>query len=101
MPAEFRLYEPILNEEAEEEIAAPEDEESAETAGKDFMDRINPDSLKIVKGFVEPMIAGSDVGATFQFLRMGYFCKDKDSIAELPVYNRTVGLKDSWAKVSK
>ena len=41
------------------------------------------------------------MGASFQFLRMGYFCKDKDSTAELPVYNRTVGLKDSWAKVAK
>ena len=99
MPCEFRLYEPILSEEPEE--LAAEDEEAAETVAKDFMDRINPDSLKVVKGFCEPYIANSEVGATFQFLRMGYFCKDKDSTAELPVYNRTVGLKDSWAKVAK
>jgi len=102
MPAEFRLYEPILSEEPEEEeIIVSEDEEAAEAPAKDFMDRINPDSLKVVNGFVEPYIGNSEVGASFQFLRMGYFCKDKDSTAELPVYNRTVGLKDSWAKVAK
>ena len=101
-PAEVRLYEPILTEEPEE-VEAPEveDEDAAEAAPADFMDRINPDSLKVVKGFCEPYIADSEVGASFQFLRMGYFCKDKDSTAELPVYNRTVGLKDSWAKVAK
>ena len=101
-PCEFRLYEPILNEEPEEpETADVEDEEAAEAAPVDFMDRINPDSLKVVKGFCEPCIASSKVGDSFQFLRMGYFCKDRDSTAELPVYNRTVGLKDSWAKVAK
>ena len=101
-PCAFRLYEPILNEEPEEvESADVEDEEAAEGASTDFMDRINPDSLKVVKGFCEPCIASSKVGDSFQFLRMGYFCKDKDSTAELPVYNRTVGLKDSWAKVAK
>ncbi len=100
--AEFRLYEPILSEEPEEEeIIVSEDGEAVEAPAKDFMDRINPDSLKVVNGFVEPYIANSEVGATFQFLRMGYFCKDKDSTAELPVYNRTVGLKDSWAKEAK
>jgi len=102
VPCEFRLYEPILSEEPEEEAAAvSEDEEAVETVSKDFMDRINPDSLKVVKGFCEPYIANSEVGTKFQFLRMGYFCKDKDSAAELPVFNRTVGLKDSWAKVAK
>ena len=101
-PCEFRLYEPILNEEPEEpETADVEDEEAAEAAPVDFMDRINPDSLKVVQGFCEPCIASSKVGDSFQFLRMGYFCKDRDSTAELPVYNRTVGLKDSWAKVAK
>ena len=101
-PAEFRLYEPILLEEPEEvETPEIEDEEAPEAAPVDFMDRINPDSLKVVRGFCEPYIADSELGASFQFLRMGYFCKDKDSTAELPVYNRTVGLKDSWAKVAK
>ena len=84
----------------EEEVVVSEDEEAVEAPAKDFMDRINPDSLKVVKGFCEPYIANSEVGDTFQFLRMGYFCKDKDS-AETPVFNRTVGLKDSFAKEVK
>ena len=103
VPAEFRLYEPILSEEPEETEIAPasEDEEEAAAPSTDFMDRLNPNSLTVVKGFCEPYIANSEVGTTFQFLRMGYFCKDKDSTAELPVFNRTVGLKDSWAKAAK
>ncbi len=100
-PCEFRLYEPILNDIAEEETAPEEAEEGAEAAAVDFMDRINPDSLKVLRGFCEPLIADSAVGNCFQFLRMGYFCKDRDSTEKLPVFNRTVGLKDSWAKVSK
>ena len=101
-PCEFRLYEPILNEEPEEpETVDVEDEEAAEAAPADFMDRINPDSLKVVRGFCEPCIASSKVGDGFQFLRMGYFCKDRDSTDALPVFNRTVGLKDGWAKVAK
>ena len=100
---EFRLYEPILSEEPEEpEAIVSEDGEELEAAAPaDFMDRINPDSLKVVKGFCEPYIANAKMGDSFQFLRMGYFCKDKDSSESLPVYNRTVGLKDSWAKVNK
>ena len=65
------------------------------------MSRLNPNSLTVKKGFVEPFIANAEVGSTFQFLRMGYFCKDKDSTDALPVFNRTVALKDSWAKEAK
>ena len=103
VPAEFRLYEPILSEEPEETeiVPASEDEEEAAAPSNDFMDRLNPNSLTVAKGFCEPYIANSEAGTTFQFLRMGYFCKDKDSTAELPVFNRTVGLKDSWAKAAK
>ena len=99
-PCEFRLYEPILEEEPDEEPEI-EGEEEETAAPADFMDRINPNSLQVVKGFCEPVIAASETGKVFQFLRMGYFCKDADSSAELPVFNRTVGLKDSWAKVAK
>ena len=100
---EFRLYEPILREEEPEAAAQadPEAEEGAEPAASDFMSRINPDSLRVMKGYCEPFIAEAEVGATFQFLRMGYFCKDKDSTDALPVFNRTVALKDSWAKEVK
>ncbi len=105
-PAEFRLYEPILAEEpaqAEPEPEATDEDagEAAEPVADDFMSRLNPNSLQVVRGFCEPVIADSKVGDTFQFLRMGYFCKDPDSTEALPVFNRTVGLKDSWAKVAK
>ena len=103
---EYRLYEPILSEEVEQQLDAAEaelDEEGkpVEAAPVDFMDRINPNSLTVVKGFCEPYIAHSEVGSAFQFLRMGYYCKDKDSTDALPVFNRTVALKDSWAKEAK
>ncbi len=102
VPCEFRLYEPILaeNEPETNAVEVDEDGETVEAAPVDFMDRLNPNSLTVANGFCEPWIAGHDVGATFQFLRMGYFCKDRDSTAEKPVFNRTVPLKDTWAKVA-
>ena len=72
-----------------------------EAASADFMDRLNPNSLVVAKGWCESYIANAAVGDAFQFLRMGYFCKDKDSTDALPVFNRTVPLKDSWAKEAK
>jgi hypothetical protein len=100
---EVRLYEPILLEETEA-AAETETEENGEEAAPvkaDFIDRLNPDSLKVIRALAEPAIADAEVGAKFQFLRMGYFCKDPDSTEENPVYNRTVALKDSWAKAQK
>jgi glutaminyl-tRNA synthetase len=67
----------------------------------DFKDYINPDSLKIVKGYAEPALKNARHGDSFQFLRKGYYCLDKESAAEKPVFNRTVTLKDGWAKESK
>ena len=55
----------------------------------------------VISALAEPAICDAEVGTTFQFLRMGYFCKDPDSTPEKPVYNRTVSLKDSWAKEQK
>jgi len=109
IPAEARLYEPILMDEdgMEEEVpvAADMDEEEAEAAApaqKDFISRLNPDSLKTMdKCLVEPAARDAEVGARYQFLRMGYFCKDPDSTDALPVFNRIVPLKDTWAKTSK
>ncbi|MEE1199608.1 MAG: glutamine--tRNA ligase/YqeY domain fusion protein [Christensenellales bacterium] len=107
VPCEMRLYEPILSEESEEAMEAQieetdEDGETVEAASSgDFMERINPNSLTVVRGYCEPFIARAQVGEAFQFLRMGYFCKDKDSTEQLPVFNRTVALKDSWAKEAK
>ncbi len=67
-----------------------------ETDRKDFISRLNPDSLTIKDGFAEPIALEAKVGDTFQFLRVGYFCKDQDSTDSLPVYNLVVGLKDNY-----
>jgi glutaminyl-tRNA synthetase len=65
---------------------------------KDFMAFINPDSLKIINAFVEPSVLEAQVGDRFQFQRLGYFNVDTDSKAEHLVFNKIVGLRDSWEK---
>lgn len=65
----------------------------------DFKEYINPNSLQIVKGYLEPSLKEAKVGDKFQFQRLGYFTKDKDSTDTTIVFNKTVGLKDTWAKI--
>ena len=65
----------------------------------DFKEYINPDSLKVITGYVEPSLKTAVSGDKFQFQRVGYFCVDKDSTPEKLVFNKTVGLRDTWAKV--
>lgn len=65
---------------------------------KDFMEFINPESLKIIEAFVEPSLADAKIGEQFQFQRLGYFNVDKESKSGALIFNKTVGLKDSWAK---
>ena len=91
LPAEVRLYEQLFA--VENPNAAPE--------GKTFLDNLNPDSLRMVRALLEPALADAEVGRTMQFERLGYFCKDKDSTPELPVFNRTATLRDTWAKLEK
>ncbi|MBI1811714.1 MAG: glutamine--tRNA ligase/YqeY domain fusion protein [Nitrospirae bacterium] len=68
----------------------------------DFKTDINPKSLELLKScFVEPSLADAKTGDRFQFERMGYFCVDRDSTKEKPVFNRTVTLRDTWAKIEK
>ena len=67
----------------------------------DFKEYINPDSLKVVKGFAEPSIKNAGLEDRFQFLRKGYYCLDKDSSGDKLIFNRTVTLKDGWAKEVK
>ncbi|MFT3844491.1 MAG: glutamine--tRNA ligase/YqeY domain fusion protein [Lacibacter sp.] len=67
----------------------------------DFKDYINPDSLKVVTGYAEPALKHVTANDHFQFLRKGYYCLDKDSTADKIIFNRTVTLKDAWAKESK
>jgi glutaminyl-tRNA synthetase len=64
----------------------------------DFQNHLNPDSLKVVTGIIEPSLANAKAGDTFQFERVGYFCADPDSISDCPVFNRTATLRDSWKK---
>ncbi|MCB4798283.1 glutamine--tRNA ligase/YqeY domain fusion protein [Neotamlana laminarinivorans] len=66
--------------------------------GKDFMEFLNPNSLKVIEAFVEPSLADAKVGEQFQFQRLGYFNVDDDSKPNALVFNKTVGLRDSWAK---
>lgn len=91
VPAEVRLYDRLFSDEA------PDGHKD-----KDFKDFINPDSLEINnKAFVEPSLQEANIGDRFQFQRLGYFCIDKDSTKEKPVFNRTVALRDTWAKIEK
>ena len=91
--AEFRLYDTLMK----SETAAADDAEEEEGAvEKDFIDKLNPDSLVTLRGFVEPALKDAPAGEHYQFLREGYFCADLTSTPEAPVFNRTVGLKDSY-----
>jgi glutaminyl-tRNA synthetase len=88
VPAEFRLYEPLI---------AGEEEDEEQSEGKTFLDYINPNSLKIVQGFVEPGMKDVKPQDKFQFFRHGYFNVDsKHTIPEKPVFNLVVSLKSSF-----
>ncbi len=87
LPAEIRLYDRLFT------VPNP-------AAADDFASTINPDSLVKINGYVEPSLQSAEAESGFQFERMGYFCADnKDSTQESLVFNRTVGLRDTWAKI--
>jgi glutaminyl-tRNA synthetase len=65
----------------------------------DFKEYINPNSLEVIIGYLEPSLISAKNGERFQFQRLGYYCVDKDSSAKKLVFNKTVGLRDTWAKV--
>ncbi|AWM13639.1 glutamine--tRNA ligase [Flavobacterium sediminis] len=67
----------------------------------DFKEYINPVSLKVITGYVEPSLVTAKDLDHFQFQRLGYFCVDRDSTSEKLVFNKTVGLRDTWAKISE
>ena len=83
--SEIRLYNPLFN--------RPDP-----GADGDFANDINPQSLEILEGRAEPDLANAAEGLAIQFERQGYFCADKGSRANQPVFNRTIGLRDSYAK---
>ncbi|HMQ90874.1 MAG TPA: glutamine--tRNA ligase, partial [Flavilitoribacter sp.] len=85
--AEVRMYDRLFT-----------DPEPASHEDKDFLEFFNPESLNVITAYVEPSLADAQGGQQFQFIRKGYFCADPDTSAEKPVFNLTVGLKDSFAK---
>lgn len=87
VPVEVRLYDRLFT------VESPDTQKD-----KDFLEFINHDSLNIITAFVEPSLATANVGDHFQFQRMGYFNIDTDSTPQKLVFNRTVGLRDTWAK---
>ena len=90
IPAEVRMYDRLFIDEA------PDSHKE-----KNFLEFMNPNSLQIANGFVEPSLASVKPGDKFQFQRMGYFNVDKDSTPEKLVFNRTAGLKDAWEEKGK
>ncbi|MFJ1390727.1 glutamine--tRNA ligase/YqeY domain fusion protein [Capnocytophaga canimorsus] len=89
LEAEARIYDRLFT------VAEPDRQE------KDFLEYVNPDSLKVTTAYVEPSLKDAKVGEGFQFQRLGYFSLDPDSTPEKLVFNKTVGLKDTWAKVEE
>ncbi|WP_026703809.1 glutamine--tRNA ligase/YqeY domain fusion protein [Flavobacterium soli] len=88
--AEIRLYDRLFTDEA------PDSHKE-----KDFLEFVNPDSLKVITGYLEPSLATAKNEDKFQFQRLGYFTVDKDSTTDKLVFNRTVGLKDAWEEKGK
>ena len=90
--AEVRLYDNLFTKENPDEVEE----------GQDFTANLNPNSLEVLRACkVEPCLATASVGTRYQFERLGYFSVDADSIPGKPVFNRTVALKDTWAKIEK
>jgi len=87
-PAELRLYETLFT--------TPDPNQ-----GGDFMANLNPDSVRIVSGWVEPSVAGAAPGTVYQLERLGYYTMDRDAAPGRPVLNRTVTLRDAWARIQK
>ena len=89
--AEIRLFNPLFKTEDPDDVAE----------GGSWEDNLNPDSMIVTRGYLEPSLKEAPIGQPFQFERVGYFCADTDSKPGHPVFNRTVTLKDSWAKINK
>jgi len=90
VPVEVRMYDRLFTE------SSPDTHKD-----KDFMEFVNPNSLTVISAFAEPSLAISKPGDFFQFQRLGYFIVDPDTTADTIVFNRTVPLRDSWAKLSQ
>jgi glutaminyl-tRNA synthetase len=91
IPAEARLYDNLFTK--------PNPNDTPE--GEEFTANINPSSMEVAEIYVEPDLARARVGNSYQFMRQGYFTLDPDSTAEKAVFNRTIPLRDSWAKLQQ
>jgi glutaminyl-tRNA synthetase len=91
IPIEIRLYDKLFTVENPNET--PE--------GSDFTVHLNSNSLEVIVGKAEPSLAGAQPGDRYQFERMGYFCADKSSTSARLVFNRTVELRDTWARLQR
>ncbi len=91
LEAEVRLYDRLFN------VPEPDDV----PGDSDFKENLNPESLEVITGLLEPSVKDAQPGERFQFERTGYFCIDPDSKPDKLVFNRTVTLRDSWAKIQK
>ena len=87
----MRLYDKLFTKEAPDEVEE----------GQDFTANLNPDSLEVAICKAEPSLSEAKAGDRFQFERLGYFVVDLDSAPRKLVFNRTVGLRDTWAKIEK
>ena len=88
VPVEVRLYDRLFT------VPSPDTDKE-----KDFMEFVNPDSLEVITAMAEPAMKNLNKGDIVQFQRMGYFCVDPDTTDEKMVFNRTVTLRDTWAKL--
>jgi len=87
--AEIRMYDRLFS------------KENPEEGDEGFLNCLNPNSLETLHGYVEPGLTSLEIGSRFQFERLGYFCVDVDSTPSKPVFNLTVNLKDTWARLEK
>ena len=92
LDAEVRMYDKLFTKEDPNQVKE----------GQEFTANLNPNSLEVIaQAKLEPSLANASIESRYQFERLGYFCVDPDSRPGRPVFNRTVALKDSWAKVEK
>jgi glutaminyl-tRNA synthetase len=91
LDAEVRMYDTLFTKENPEEVEE----------GQDFTANLNPNSLEVLTSKVEPSLQNAVAGTRYQFERMGYFCVDPDSVPGKLVFNKTIGLKDTWAKIEQ
>ncbi|MDR2518000.1 MAG: glutamine--tRNA ligase, partial [Spirochaetaceae bacterium] len=91
IPLEARLYDYLFS--TDRPMDVPD--------GGSFLDNLTPDSLEIVRGYGEPSLALAAPEDRYQFERLGYFTRDRDTVDGMPVFNKTLGLRDTWAKIKR